>query len=212
MLTDLTLAKLCSAVYEDSLPTALGWCGHWEKPGIHVALYSEGEIDYVIFRGSKSLTDFATDLLAIQLARDPELGWVPEGFGVGVRELAKLLDAAIGEQVVCTGHSLGGAQAALYAAHRSVINKPPLALITFGEPKTCTGKIEWLLGAVKTRRAWSNKGDPVFDLPPKVCGNLSHSGTIYEMSIPPTPGDGLGYVAPHRLAYYEAGLPDQLIV
>lgn len=65
MLSDLALAKLCEAIYADCLPMATGWCGHWEKPGIHAALYSEGGIDYVIFRGTMSYTGMIADLMAM---------------------------------------------------------------------------------------------------------------------------------------------------
>jgi pimeloyl-ACP methyl ester carboxylesterase len=91
---------------------------------------------YLILRGSVTRDDWLHDFEALAI-------WVPElashvhpGFHDGMRDI--LADAMnyIGDDpfVIC-GHSLGAARAAIATAYAIAGGKPPLARITWGEPR-----------------------------------------------------------------------------
>src|SRR5258708_804403 len=116
MLTDLDIITICSALYDrpddKTYSDAI-----WPTDGAYAAIRRQGNIDVVVWRGSVTPLDWFEDLGSEVPLWDKELGHCAAGFLGGMRANAKHIDQTVGSDVIVTGHSLGAAHAALYAAH-----------------------------------------------------------------------------------------------
>lgn len=115
---DLQLMQISAAVYDPSIATVGGWTrlsdaqltaagidpATLENPetGFRAGIYTDGDGKYVLaFAGSNELQDWTGANF------EQGVGWQNEQYDQAV-QLAQLADAAFGENLVITGHSLGG--------------------------------------------------------------------------------------------------------
>ena len=121
----LALARLCQQSYcaPPSLPVQT-------ISGIVFAVVA----DKIVFRGSKSEQDWLRDFEASPVDH-PQLGKVEEGFMTGMQDVFRWLRVSGPANPIITGHSLGGAHAAILAALYSANDIPWRELVTFGCPR-----------------------------------------------------------------------------
>lgn len=110
---------------------------------------SSADFHLLVFRGTKIPQDWATDLACTPVrfawifAGAPDIGEIHAGFGHCLADGLADIVAALSPRdpakpLVITGHSLGGALAALAAAHFTVLGLPVpsvSAIYTFGQPR-----------------------------------------------------------------------------
>ena len=110
---------------------------------------SSPDYNLLVFRGTKVPQDWMTDLACTPARFDwiftaaPALGEIHAGFGHclsdGLKEIVRILSARDQtKRLLVTGHSLGGALAALAPVCFSVMNtniRPVGAIYTFGQPR-----------------------------------------------------------------------------
>jgi predicted lipase len=120
-------AKQCSMSY-DLEPTVTG--NH------NVARAYLFDNKSLVFAGTRpcNIHDDLTDLNVAQVY-DRDLGFVHTGFYHAFKSVAKKLDVLFPNDIEIKGHSLGGAIALYYAAHRIVKGLPVSRAVTFGCPK-----------------------------------------------------------------------------
>ena len=108
--------------------------------------FEEANIEVIVrdnvfaFRGTDEPLDVLRDIRILPWWM-PELGWVPAGFGKAARRLmpkclSECLERGIeADNIILTGHSLGGAVALIVGALmvRDEIN--PKKIVTFGAPR-----------------------------------------------------------------------------
>jgi len=93
-----------------------------------------GGIDVIALRGSADLDDWMHDFTAIPQWH-PQLGFCHAGFLHDMDEVFAKARTIVGEHVVITGHSLGGARARILAG-LFAYNKLPFDIVcVFGSPK-----------------------------------------------------------------------------
>ncbi len=128
------------------------------------------EFAILVFRGSANLKNWISNLKAIK-AKWPKGGHVHLGFMKAFEKIWPELDKIISSiplPLFYTGHSLGAALATLAASV-----KPPVALYTFGSPKTGDREFADSLSPVSIYRIINNL-DIVPRLPPASC--FTHVG------------------------------------
>ncbi len=110
---------------------------------------SSDDYNLLVFRGTKLPQDWMTDLACTPVRFDwvftsaPAIGEIHAGFGHCLADklsdiLAALSSRDLTKPLLITGHSLGGALAALAGAYFSVLGSsvPPVsAIYTFGQPR-----------------------------------------------------------------------------
>lgn len=110
---------------------------------------SSQDYNIVVFRGTKTPRNFMTDFACTPVRFDwvftaaPAIGEIHSGFGHSVADGLKEIVAALAtrdqsKRLLLTGHSLGGALAALIAACFTVMGtaiRPISAIYTFGQPR-----------------------------------------------------------------------------
>lgn len=156
----------------------------------------DNEHDIVIVcRGTEptALKDIEADLRVRLVVPMTRQGLVHEGFNESVDDVwpdlvAHLIKIHQGQQIWCTGHSLGAAMATVMA-HRLMID-PSLpdveALFTYGSPKV--GNREYVASITVPHYRWVNCADVVPRVPPvpyhhhgKLC-YMNHWGNVREMT------------------------------
>jgi hypothetical protein len=134
----------------------------------------------VAFRGSFTFADYRTDINGVLrthfMIGDKEIS-VHRGFGKKYESYAECLSGTVEcaltygiEEILVTGHSLGGALASLTALHLKSLNFGiPIKLITVGSPRVFATKsanvAEDIIGRENILRIW-RKGDIFTSLPP----------------------------------------------
>jgi hypothetical protein len=134
----------------------------------------------VAFRGTWSGEDVLVDLASIVRTRCTTttgqlIGWCGDGFFdqyVAYREDG-LIDAVVGalDGGMCpgglriTGHSLGGAQASLFAAEAHLELTEDVRVHTFGEPRAFSDDAAAIWEPVIDKVRWAAWGDPVTTVP-----------------------------------------------
>lgn len=207
MLTDLEIVNICVALHQPAQPTGY-WDFLWPIDGSYCALKRAGGYDVVVWRGSTTPLDWFEDLVSEVPIWDRELGHCAGGFLAGMRGAQSLVDAEITQPVIVTGHSLGAAHAAPYAAHLCAQGCPPVALVNFGEPRPGFERVRDLLKDVPAR-SYRNRMDPVTEVP--VLGTEKfdlyvHSRELTPLSVFPPDPDSWGDVADHHLDLYQRGI------
>ncbi|KAF7311759.1 Lipase-3 domain-containing protein [Mycena indigotica] len=197
--------KYASAAYQLACPSPLG--NHL------VQSFSQGSTQgfvarddnrreiVVSFRGTSSLADAITDLnLVLTPLATPGINKpfsVHSGFLNAYNDVARIVINSVGTQasqfsqgysLIVTGHSLGGALAALGAVSlKTAFPKVPMKLYTFGQPRTGDAQwakyIESLVGVDNIFRAVHT-----FDgVPTIVAPGFQHHATQYWQSHDPIP-------------------------
>lgn len=160
----LSLAHLCRDMYEQ--PPAFWDHYHAEDGGVvfgHMRIFKD--IDVVVFRGSVTKEDWMDNLRALP-RHDKDLGWIHGGFLDGTRGAFEELTKHVGEHVVLTGHSLGGAHAWITAGRFALSGKPVKQVTVFGAPRPGFQKLADIIksgGSVNT--AYRNHHDPIVAVP-----------------------------------------------
>jgi hypothetical protein len=93
------------------------------------------------FRGSDPVTlpTWVTDVVVRLVERGEYTGRVHLGFSSALKrtwaKIESILEAAEGKPLFLTGHSMGGALTVLTACRLAKMNRPPVAIYTFGSPR-----------------------------------------------------------------------------
>ncbi len=164
------------------------------------------EFAILAFRGSANFKNWIANLRAIK-AKWPKGGYVHSGFMKEFEKVWPKLDkiiSSISLPLFYTGHSLGASLATLAASV-----KPPVALYTFGSPKTGNKKFSDSLSGVSIYRIVNNK-DIVPGLPPSCYLNFTHAGElkyfIIKEKIARQPHDPPVFLSDHAPCNYSAQL------
>lgn len=192
MISDLDACQLAASTYHSAAT--------WQTETAHVCRTDFPDFTVIAFRGSQTLTDWATDLrtLPCHAVMHPKLGTVPEGF---LDSAQSVFDAIMNDVLgpfVLVGHSLGGAQARICSALAVLIGRAPLRLTTFGSPRT--GALGGLIAALPGADL-RNKRDPV----PEVPLGYPHPRLVRQIGTPSLL-DCLAPVQDHYAASYAASL------
>lgn len=200
--------ELCQAAADCYSPA-----GKWEDTfftsGVWYATRKNSAGERILaFRGSKTIEDWARDLDGWP-TRDPQVGWCAEGFHDGMRDVLAAWSKLFAlDRCWITGHSLGAARAAIMAgllAKRAIIS--PRGLVVFGCPRPGFGKLKRICQGLRVCRVYSNKDDPVPDLPEPLWKILPyrHPAKPIMLQAGRTPGDD-GPFSAHHIARYQLGL------
>jgi predicted lipase len=208
LLTDYQISLICATLYDDSAPSGF-WSNIWATDGAYAALTHSNGYDVVVWRGSVTKLDFLEDFASEVPIWDKELGHCAYGFHQGMRQSQPAIDAVIGQNpIIVTGHSLGAAHAALYAAHLIAIGKPLVALTNFGEPRPGFERIRDLLKNTQVH-SYRNNSDPVTEVPTIGIGNADlyvHSNKLIPLSVSPPANDPWGPLQDHHIDLYIQGV------
>lgn len=181
-MTDLDLVNASADCYD---PRAR-WERGWDIDGV-LMCYRDG---ILAFRGSSTPEDWIRDLDAFP-SYELGLGFVQSGFMDGMSAVFDAWRSTYPDvRPWITGHSLGGAHAALMTGLLLDDRAPrPQGLVTFGAPRPGFYKLRRLLRSGDfPMRGYAIAGDPVPDLPPFVA-------RIFPYVHPELP-IGLNYVSP----------------
>lgn len=199
-MTDLDLVKASADCYNPVGP----WDRVWNCAGVWM-FYRDGVL---AFRGSKTPEDWIRDLDALPDYQSG-IGFVQAGFMTGMRTaFAEWRKAYPDVSPWLTGHSLGGAHAAIMGALLMQESSPsPRALVTFGSPRPSFYKMRRLLRSGKfPMRGYANAGDPVPALPPHVALVFPyvHAERMIHVQADPDPSDTSPFAAHHVRVYVRA--------
>lgn len=200
MISELEIANICHGTYEDGYKWDYLFQGK-QNDDIYVGIKRIGDIDVVAFRGSTTLEDWIRNFESIPVY-SPPLGFVADGFIVGLQDVFENLLTVIGPNYIVTGHSRGAAIATNYAARMTSAGKPPMALIVLAPPRTGFSDLKSLILKIPVSRAYANKNDPVVAVPPW----CSHPYDLVEIDIPPPEKDPWGPIAPHHSELYVSAI------
>lgn len=163
------ICDLYAWLYTDLPVPTNTWDHVFPVDGAFAAVKRLESIDYVMFRGSVTLIDWAEDLFTPQTpVYDRRLGFLHPGFMLGVNSVKDKIDAVVGDNVVVVGHSLGAGHAALYGGYRLTAEKPVNRLIVFGCPRPGFSALKHTLSAIPVysfRNMDSAGHDLVTDVP-----------------------------------------------
>jgi hypothetical protein len=209
MLTDLQIIDVCAALYEEQ-PKGF-WDIIWPVDGSYCASKMVDGYNVIVFRGSTTVLDWFEDLGSEFPVWDKELGHCAAGFLEGMHNVEVSIDRKWHGPTIITGHSLGAAHAALYAAHRCAIDYPPVALINFGEPRPGFERFRDLLKEISFVRSYRNLNDPVTEVP---CLGIPgteidlyvHSTALTPLSASAPSDDPWGPLAEHHIELYRRGI------
>lgn len=193
--TALTLALASRLAYEDG-PAVRATCAAWQLDDSRFVAADETECFVawtpaavvVAFRGTASPGDWLADLNIQSTKRD--YGIVHRGFYTAFKVVEPQLRAALGgvagRPVVLTGHSLGGALAAVAAAEWADAF-PVASLYTYGQPATGKHGFANFLAAKYPDRIFRVVNDD--DIVPQVPPTFEHVGRLLRF-------DGSGNLRP----------------
>lgn len=164
-------------------------------PDTNTAAYAATAADHSVlaFRGTEALTPgdslpklgrVATNWLTDVRVRRvpwPDAGTVHRGFAAAFSAIWPQVAAVLepGRAWWCTGHSLGGALAALCGVRLARERHRLEAIVTFGQPRTGDAAFAAALGALPVTRV-VNACDAVARLPPTPLG-YEHAGTLVHL-------------------------------
>lgn len=200
-MTDLDLAKAALECYAAS--------GDWDRVWITGGVWMGWKPPILAFRGSATPEDWFRDLQAVP-SYQFDIGFVEAGFMEGmrdaVREWCRTFPSA---SPWITGHSLGGAHAAIMAAVLvSLKGILPQGLVVFGCPRPGFYKLRRVIRLGKFPiRSYRNVGDPVPDVPLPVWRIMPYRQIAKPIMLHAgrAAGDG-SPLAAHKMARYVAGL------
>ena len=184
--SDAAIAALVIGLYAYPGYPPVAW-DHRESPnaddGICWALKRVGDIDVIILRGSVTQQDWFRDLDAmtnpfpgtlkrledvlhyIGFALDekplshPFLGPVHPGFFAGMEDAFAAMRPRLGRKTIVAGHSLGAARAAILTGLMVHAGIPPMACVTFGQPRPGFPPLAQLIADVPQRSYQNGSAD-----------------------------------------------------
>jgi hypothetical protein len=131
-------AQVCAQVCRDVYARA-----DIQSPEAHVAITVLDNCILIAFRGTADLRDWLTDADAHYA--NIKGGSIHKGFlasvGTVFADILDIVDKNPGKPLVITGHSLGGAQAAVAAFRFDSVGIKVACIYTFGQPRWCSPAI-----------------------------------------------------------------------
>lgn len=132
-------------VYDCAIASDESYGSNTIKVGTDSLLVVEiGDKKIIAFAGSKDFQDWVNDFEFVKVKRD-ELGWIHNGFADSFDNLKKPLleNSKINkfDNLIFTGHSLGGAVAQIMALHFKNAGYNVVGCYTFGQPRV--GNSDW---------------------------------------------------------------------
>lgn len=173
MISDLTCAKLCDAIYGRQPDPPFRWdvIDQGLDDGVYWGLARFGDVDVVVLRGSVTVGDWLRDFVAVA---DPfthdKLGPVHPGFALGMEKMCGEVLRLAQPKVIVTGHSLGAGRACILSALMKLAGCPPLRRVCFGEPLPGFAPLAALLADIPTASyrngsASAHEHDLITDIP-----------------------------------------------
>jgi len=190
MITDKLLAKLCEAEYNNELPNPFKGLGvtsfhRLQGDNAECSVIHLGGETVVVFRGTeKDGKDILTDLKGWP-SKTP-LGRIHKGFYSYFMKLWPLLQAYLSRSIeenrpiYLTGHSLGGAAAAVCARQFIKDGIAYKKLVTFGQPRTGFGTT---LKPLYNYTRYVYGDDAVARVPSWIWG-YKHYGALHKLGRP----------------------------
>jgi Lipase (class 3) len=188
MISDLELAWLCGALYQEPSPVA--WDKEYASPLFgHAALFVKGGVKYLVRRGSKDPMDWYRDFVALPREFPPLGTYVHPGIVAGVLWTFKEIEADLaGGPYVVAGHSLGGGEGVVLGGLMTARGHAPEAVVAFEPPRVAFKS----LCDPATMRTYKNLQDWVPDVPDLSIPFLGHyviEKPFIELDGPPSPLD-----------------------
>jgi predicted lipase len=185
-MSPLALAQLCADIY-----TITDGFTVYDCDGVYLGHANIDNCDVFVFRGSANTEDWLDDFYAIPL-KDPALGVVHSGMHRGVPEAYLWIKHMLSmlpqpDDVILTGHSLGGAHARLMAGLLAADKNPATQLVTFGSPKPGCQLLKELVAATVEHLSYRHCEDIVPTLPPDIFGYV-HTEPWIELGQDPDSG------------------------
>jgi len=194
-----TLAQLCADIYTTTDGFSIYDCG-----GVYLGHCQVDNQDIFVFRGSANTQDWLDDFYAMPV-NDPALGIVHGGMHRGVPEAYLWIQNMLSmlpqpNDVILTGHSLGGAHARLIAGLLAAEHAPATQLVTFGSPKPGCAQLKNLVAQTGSHISYRHAEDVVPTLPPDIFG-YTHTEAWIELGADPASGV-LEPAADHSIHFY----------
>jgi hypothetical protein len=219
MIPDITLAKLCQALYSYGQPPE-DWAHYddgTDDDGVCWAVKEIEDYSVIVLRGSVTLLDWRKDFQAfVDPFHHDDLGPVHPGFLSGMRtvqrEIATLI--SIGRQIIITGHSLGAARASILTGLLRISPRRAdvAARVVFGEPRPGFQQLADLINGVpgaSYRNAADGHHDLVTDVPFAIPPeDYVHPTSLIDVSAPPDGGlvSRWGPFSLHHMSLYVKAL------
>ena len=224
-ITDHDIAVLCNAIYAQPDGPQVKWDYRDDgkgQDGVCWAVKLVEDHAVVVFRGSKTVQDWALDFEAFpkRAFHHDELGPVHAGFYSGldtvVRELVALYpDAGLRMPLIVAGHSLGAARATLLCGLMILIGRTPVARVVFGEPRSGFAQLQDILRPILRQVSYCNghgshDHDIVTNVPFRVppLWNYIHAVDLTIVDAPPPKdiADLFGILSRHHMGLYVQAL------
>lgn len=196
------LAQLCADIY--GVRETGYWHNYWEHEEVHVGHYRAGESDVLVFRGSAEPLDFIRDAEGWPVFHS-QLGFLHAGFARHMDDVLAETREHLGDRVVITGHSLGGARARILAALRVVHGLPVDQVCTFGSPRPGFVNVSRIIQkSGMVHESYRNRHDPV-PLVPGIMPLWEHPEPWIELNEAPAV-NAFDPLRDHSSQLYAAGL------
>lgn len=164
MISDLEIARLCSAIYTDT--SVFDYIDDGSKTGIFFGIKKLPDNDVIILRGSVDKEDWLRDFEAVPVF-EYGLGYVHEGFNLNLANAHQEINGLVRPHPIIGGHSLGAGRAALLAGRMAIYNNSPSHVVLLGCPRAgCQALITATQGV--PINSYKNRLDPVTDVPPSL--------------------------------------------
>lgn len=199
-ISELDIANICAGTYDSDYPFDYIFQGKLDDD-TYVGVKRLGNLDVVAFRGSSNTEDWVRNFEAFPIYREG-VGWIADGFMVGMDAPFYNLLNVVGSNWIGTGHSRGAAEVTIYAARMMLEGRPPIALVPLAPPATGGDKLLQLLAPIQNIHAYWNEGDVVPDVPPW----CNHPYKTIKINEAPAENDPWGPLRFHHIGLYQAGI------
>lgn len=201
-MNDAYIAKLCSAIYDDSYRD---WDFHWDGVGLGDIVAGIKD-NVLVFRGSITTEDWLRDLTAFPQVPTNHviLGQVHSGFYEGMDEFFVQAANHLSDNPIICGHSLGAARAWLFGGRFICQGGRTKRIVTFGSPRPGCEKLQSILKHYD-KVSYKNRHDPVTDVPVWLPDFPVVDMCEFTMlDIPPAIND-TSPLADHHMPLYDSG-------